>query len=115
MRRLRLIAFSAAEGKGVIKRGMGSNSGERTRTDDPCTAVQDIIREMSPAGMVELQPETTLVAELGFDSLGVVELLVALEDALDLPPLDEHALAGVDRVADVERIVREAKARMPSE
>ena len=74
--------------------------------------VLDIVRELSPSGVTELRPDTDLVAELGFDSLGLVELLVALEDTLDLPPLDAEVLGGMERVADLERVVSEAQARM---
>jgi len=69
---------------------------------------------MAPAGVTALGPETNLVADLGFDSLGLVELLVVLEDDLDLPPLDAEVLGGMERIADLERIVTEAKGRMPS-
>ena len=74
-------------------------------------AVRELVVEMSPLGVTEVTPETTLVAELGFDSLGLVELLVVIEDRLDLPPLEEQALFGIERVADLERIADEAGAR----
>lgn len=93
---------------------MVSSPGEPTHATDTSTVVLEIAREMSPSGVTELGPDTSLVAELGFDSLGLVELLVVLEDTLDLPPLDDKALAGMERVADLERIVREAQARIPS-
>jgi acyl carrier protein len=67
---------------------------------------------MSPIRASDVRPSSNLIAELGFDSLGVVELLVALEDTFDLPPVDADNLAEVERVDDLERIVREARARM---
>jgi acyl carrier protein len=76
-------------------------------------AVRELIVEMSPLGITEVTPDTTLVAELGFDSLGLVELLVVVEDRLDLPPLEELLLGEVERVADLERIATEAQARAP--
>jgi len=76
-------------------------------------AVRELIMEMSPLGVTEVTPDTTLVAELGFDSLGLVELLVVIEDRLDLPPLEEQALIGIERVADLERIATEAQTRAP--
>jgi acyl carrier protein len=75
------------------------------------TAIRELIVEMSPLGVTEVTPDTTLTAELGFDSLGLVELLVVIEDRLDLPPLEEQALIGIDRVADLERIATEAQAQ----
>jgi acyl carrier protein len=75
--------------------------------------VRELIVEMSPLGVTEVTPDTTLVAELGFDSLGLVELLVVIEDKLDLPPLEEQALIGIERVSDLERIAKDAQARTP--
>lgn len=92
---------------------MASSPGEPTHATDASTAVIEIVREMAPSGVTDVRPDTNLVGELGFDSLGLVELLVALEDTLDLPPLDDKALAGMARVADLERVVSEAQARMP--
>jgi len=92
---------------------MSSSPGEKTQAIDVNTLVLEIVREMSPSGVTEVRPDTELVAELGFDSLGLVELLVALEDALDLPPLDTGALDKMDRVADLQRVTREAQTRMP--
>jgi acyl carrier protein len=77
-------------------------------------AVRELIVEMSPLGVTEVTPDTTLVAELGFDSLGLVELLVVIEARLGLPPLEEQAVFGIERVADLERIAKEALgARAP--
>lgn len=76
--------------------------------------VRELIIELSPLGVTEVTPETSLVTELGFDSLGIVELLVVIEDRLDLPPLEEQALIGVERVADLERIATEPLGRTPA-
>jgi acyl carrier protein len=75
--------------------------------------VRDLVVEMSPLGVTEVTPDTSLVAELGFDSLGLVELLVVIEDRLDLPPLEELALFGIERVADLELIATASQARAP--
>jgi len=80
---------------------------------DTCTVVAEIVGEMSPSGVTEVRPEASLIAELGFDSLGIVELLVVLEDTLDLPPLAVEMLGDIERVGDLERVVNEAQARMP--
>jgi acyl carrier protein len=71
---------------------------------EPAAVVRELIAEMSPLGVAEISPETALVEELGFDSLGLVELVVVIEDRLDLPRLEEQALIGVERVGDLERI-----------
>ena len=80
---------------------------------EAAAAIRELIVEMSPLGVTEVMPETALVEELGFDSLGLVELLVVIEDRLDLPPLEEQALIGIERVGDLERIATETEARAP--
>lgn len=84
------------------------------RATNPSSVVLEIVREMSPSGVTELRPDANLIAELGFDSLGLVELLVEVEETLDLPPLDVEAIGELECVADLERIVEEAQARMTS-
>jgi acyl carrier protein len=97
-----------------MKQGMSSGSGAKTLATDANAVVLEIVTEMSPSGMAEVGPDTELVAELAFDSLGLVELLAALEDTLDLRPVDIEVLGEMNRVADLQRIVQEAQARMPS-
>jgi acyl carrier protein len=89
---------------------MSPSPDERTQAADAHSAVLEIVRELAPSGVIEVEPDTTLVAELGFDSLGLIELLVALEDELGLPAIDTQAMGKMDRVADLERIVREAQS-----
>jgi acyl carrier protein len=107
------MRVSRIRGKGVMKQDMSSGPAEKAQTTDANAVVLEIVTEMSPSGMTEVGPDTELVAELAFDSLGLVELLAALEDALDLQPVDVEALAEMNRVADLQRIVQEAQARMP--
>jgi len=81
---------------------------------EAASAVRELVVEMSPLGVTEVTPDTTLVAELGFDSLGLVELLVVIEDSLGLLPLEEQTLIEIERVADLECIATEAQARAPT-
>jgi acyl carrier protein len=87
------------------------SSGQGTGTVDVSAAVRQVVTEMSPAGASNIGPQSKLVADLGFDSLGVVELLVVLEDTLELAPIEEQGLVGMESVADLERVVEEALAR----
>lgn len=87
---------------------MGSKLDKERPTDDIRTLVLKIVREMS--GAAEVAPDSDLVAELGFDSLGLLELLAVLEDAFDLAPIGTEALSKMGCVADLERIVLEAQA-----
>jgi acyl carrier protein len=74
-------------------------------------AVRELVVEMSPLGISEVAPDTALVEELGFDSLGLVELLVVIEDRLGLPPLEEQTLTGIERIADLEALVAAERDR----
>ncbi len=69
------------------------------------SSVIEIVSEMAPSAHTEVSADTELIAELGFDSLGLLELLAALEDELNLPPIDEEQLAEIRVVRDLERIV----------
>jgi acyl carrier protein len=77
---------------------------------DANALVLEIVGEMS--GVTDVMPDAELVAELGFDSLGLFELLVALEDALHLKPVDLEAVGKLDRVADLQRVVQESLAQV---
>lgn len=107
------LRVSEIRGQGVIKRDVSSSPGQNTQATDARSVVLEIVTEMSPSAPTELRPDTELVGELGFDSLGIVELLVVLEDTLDLPPLNAEVLGGMERVSDLEQVVSEAQARMP--
>lgn len=76
-------------------------------------AVRELVAEMSPLGITAVTPDSALVAELGFDSLGLVELLIVIEDRFDLPPLEEQQLIGLELVADLEALVGAAHSRVP--
>jgi acyl carrier protein len=92
---------------------MSSSPSEKPQASDTRAVILEIVRELSPSGLTVVQPGTELVAELGFDSLGLVELLVVLEDTLNLPPIDTEAMGKMDCVADLERIVLEARPTRP--
>lgn len=67
--------------------------------------------EMAPSPVSLVRPGTELVAELGYDSLGILELMAALEDVLDLAPIEAEVIAGLVRVADVENLAEERAPR----
>ena len=49
--------------------------------------------------------DTSFVDDLGADSLDAVELTMALEEAFDIPEVDEETLAGLITVGDVFRFI----------
>jgi acyl carrier protein len=78
---------------------------DRSLKVDRRALLLDLILELAPSPAVDLQPETVLIGELGYDSLGLFELIVVLEDVMGIPPLDEQEVGSIERIADVERIV----------
>jgi acyl carrier protein len=67
------------------------------------TEVREILRPHVESG-IELKETSHLVADLGIDSLGVMEVVADLEDKFKLRIPDE-ALREVDTVADVARAI----------
>lgn len=65
-----------------------------------------VIREMAPGGAVEGGRELDLAADLGFDSLAVLEVLVALEDELGLSVLGHRPPPFMTTLGDVEDYLR---------
>jgi len=49
--------------------------------------------------------DTSFVDDLGADSLDVVELTMALEEAFDIPEVDEDTILGLVTVGDVFRFI----------
>ena len=68
-----------------------------------------VVGEMAPLQEEEVTAFSSLVVDLGYDSLGLVELLVALEREFGMPAQEGDEL-GVETVADVEARVVELVA-----
>lgn len=74
------------------------------------TRALDVVEAMAPSPPVGgLQPELRLIDDLGFDSLRLVELTMALEDALELEPIPQSRLAEVMTVGAVQDLAEEMK------
>ncbi|MEV5648484.1 acyl carrier protein [Nocardia sp. NPDC052254] len=67
--------------------------------------VRQLVGAMAPTRPGELTGELRLVEDLGFDSLRLMELTLALERAFDLPRYRPEQLTGVRCVADVVALV----------
>ena len=65
--------------------------------------VCDVIRETAGLDDVEMKPESTL-EEIGLDSLGTVEILVAVEDEFGIEVPDD-AIENLRTVGDVVEFV----------
>jgi len=78
---------------------MGANAdlGDRIRT---------LVAEQLGVDPGDIGPESSILDDLGADSLDVVELVMAIEDEFDIEVPDEAAEA-IRTIADVERYVAE--------
>jgi acyl carrier protein len=73
--------------------------------DEVALAVENMVAEMAPEQGSEITPEARLVEDLGYHSLALLELSVALEDTFNLPPLDATAAREIDKVGDITGLV----------
>ena len=62
-------------------------------------------------GAADVGPDTGLIADLGYDSVRLIELAIALEQRFELPALDEAGSIAVCTVADVVALVEQQRAR----
>ena len=68
--------------------------------------IREIVSQQLGVDAGELRPEADILQDLGADSLDVVELVMALEEAFDIEVPDED-VEGMRTVGDVERYVTE--------
>jgi len=82
-----------AEGRGM--QSPSDDLAERTRVFETVRAeLLRVRREQDPGFDAEIRPESLLVADLGLDSISLVEAIVALEQAFDIERLS------LDEIAD---------------
>lgn len=67
---------------------------------------EEVMKTLTPhvQGSVELSPDSHLVADLGIDSLGVMEVVADLEDIFKIH-IPDDALRDVGTVADVTKAI----------
>jgi acyl carrier protein len=65
--------------------------------------VREVVAEMAPFSDAAVAATSALVVDLGFDSLGVLECLGAIEHEFNLPDTDEGGIS-VETVADIEEL-----------
>ncbi len=79
------------------------------------TAIQDavlaLVTALAPAPVAEPDLHGALIDDLGYTSLRLLELCIAVERAFALPPLGHYTLAGVSTVGDLVNLVRTLKER----
>jgi acyl carrier protein len=67
--------------------------------------VCEVVARLAPNRNADTTLDARLVEDFGYHSLALLELAVELEELFDLPPMDEEAARGIDRVTDVVRLV----------
>jgi acyl carrier protein len=67
--------------------------------------VHAVVAAMAPQRHGAVADETDLRFELGYDSLRLMELVIALERGFTLPPIDMEAAFDAATVGDVVRLV----------
>lgn len=84
----------------------GTQNGKTAMTDnDQAQRTRALIGRMAPDSASSIADDQRLVQDLGFESIRLIELTVALEKVFDLPRHDPHQLMDVQTVADVVAMV----------
>jgi acyl carrier protein len=83
---------------------MEENELERTQQQ-----IIEICRTRVPAG-VSIGPETSLIRDLGLDSLQAVEVISDIESGLEVS-IPSEVLPEIDTLADVAKLVVDIKSR----
>lgn len=65
--------------------------------------MQDLIAEQFAIDADEISMDSSLVDDLGADSVDLVELVMAMEEEFDIGEIDEEDLAGLKTVGDCVR------------
>ena len=73
------------------------------------TEVVELVTAMAPDSAGEPELGSALIGDLGFTSLRLLELSIAIERAFELPQLDQEMLAGVATVGDLVNLVEAQK------
>lgn len=79
-----------------------------TSIDDMADRARSVVARMTPDVPSAVQDDQHLIYDLGFDSVRLLELTIALEQVFGLPQQNPEKLADVVRVRDVVRLVRTA-------
>ncbi|MFD0689919.1 acyl carrier protein [Actinomadura fibrosa] len=76
--------------------------------EDIARRVRDLVGDLVPAGARRVGPADRLVEDLGFDSVAVLELALALEVEFDLQEIDEARTVDLATVGDIEALIAKA-------
>lgn len=92
--------YPAADDRGCEVKDESGSEGELREH------VRRVVAMVAPIKGIPVEPGSRFVEDLGYDSLGLVELVLALEQELLLPEVgEESAGTGIELVADLEELV----------
>ena len=76
-------------------------------------AIRELVLELAPnKDVTDANPEMSLVDDLNFHSLALLELAFTLEDEFSLDPISEEAVLNIVTVGDVEaHVIAETSAK----
>ncbi len=77
------------------------------------TAIRELIKELSPNESIDaVEPSMSLVEDLSYHSLALMELAFTIEDEFGLSPMNESVALKIKTVSDVEaHVIQELKAK----
>jgi acyl carrier protein len=78
--------------------------------DDIATRVRELVGDLAPAGARQVGPSDRLIEDLGYDSVAVLELALALEVEFDLQEIDENQTVDLSTVGDIETLIAKTVA-----
>lgn len=76
-----------------------------TATEQIAARVREIVGDLCPLGEREAQSDDEIIADLGYDSMAMVELSLVLESEFNLEPMDDDQAVDLVTVGDVEELV----------
>lgn len=79
---------------------------ENAGGDEMQDRIRTLVADQLGLDVAEVAPTSTILDDLGADSLDVVELVMSLEDTFDIEVPDEE-VEGMRTVADIQRYVIE--------
>jgi acyl carrier protein len=100
--RARLCRTRPTSGRQLKKALKKNRRGTENMAQDIASEVKRIIKEQLDVEENNIKPESTFIEDLGADSLGLVELVLAFEEAfeIDIPDEDTEKIRTVQDAID---------------
>lgn len=81
--------------------------------EEQALRVRELVGAMSPLGSRAAKPTDRVVDDLGYDSVAILELALALEVEFDLQAIGEEQAVDLVTVGDIEDLVGRLTAATP--